>query len=75
MVLLLLLLLTGVLGDAFRSNFPERSVAFIVASAALIPVAVASLALLVRLVAAYRRSRSQGGDAGRSRAGLRDRNG
>ena len=52
------LLVAGTLGDAIRTRFIEGSAAFIAASAALVPIAIAALVVLVRICHAYRR----GGD-------------
>jgi len=55
--ILVALLMLGIFGDAARSRFPDVSIPYLVISVALIPVAIAAIVLLVRLIKAYRRSR------------------
>ncbi len=50
------LLIIGVLGDAVRERFPERSLGFSIGSFALFPVAFGALVILFRMFAVYRRS-------------------
>ena len=50
------LLIIGVLGDAVRERFPERSLGFSISSFALFPVAFGALVILFRMFAVYRRS-------------------
>jgi hypothetical protein len=75
MALLLLLLLVGVIGDAIRTHFQERSPGFLIASIFLIPIGGAALFILIRLFAAYRRSHAAslpGNGAGSSKRGRRE---
>lgn len=71
--LLLMLLVVGVVGDAVRMRFPDRSLAFLIASMALIPLAGGAIIILIRLIGAYRRSRTAGDrGAGHARRSRRD---
>ena len=54
--LLLLLVVLGLVGDRIRMLFVERSTGFLVTSLALIPIAIAALVVLVRLIGAYWKS-------------------
>lgn len=74
MFFLFLLLLLGASGDAYRSRYFEGSQVFMVCTAFLIPVGVASLALAIRMTRAYGRSRqsSQQTSVARNRRGNSD---
>jgi hypothetical protein len=54
MGLLMAIIVAGQAGDLLRTRFPEGSSGFLVCSLALLPIAVAALALLWRLFRAYR---------------------
>jgi hypothetical protein len=75
MALLILLLLIAVIGDAIRTHYLERSRGFLIASVALIPIGGAALFMLMRLLAAYRRSGAAsplGNSIGSSERGKRE---
>jgi hypothetical protein len=57
-MLLFVLLVAGVAGDTVRTRFPDVSVPFLAISLGLIPIAVGAVALLVRLIKAYRNAQS-----------------
>ncbi len=61
MVLLVLLFIVGIGGDALRTYPPpgNRDITVLLISIALAPVGIAAVLLLVRLIAAYRRLREE----------------
>ena len=70
--LILVLLLAAVAGDAVRGQFREGSAGFLISSIVLIPVAIGALALLFRLIKAYRVAHA-GGETSDIRPGTRSR--
>ncbi len=56
MMLLFGLLIAGVGGDAIRARFPDGSTGFVVSSIALVPLALAALVILFRMISVYRRT-------------------
>lgn len=71
MAVLSFLLVAGVVGDAVRTTFPERSVGFLLCSAILLPIGGIGLVILIRLLAAYRRSHAAHAPGGSRRPASR----